>query len=162
MASSDRSLARRTLKQVALFAVGSALFVALTSTLLVVIARALLPPEPLVEGARPARAVDEASTEDQAPAAATSRARPGRRRGVPTTSPKSAASVAVEKADAEEAQWARCCDALEETAKKSSPEDRLVYHAAIGACRGTLGKPNARDSIRTLIQGKSLPPECRW
>ncbi|AKT42665.1 hypothetical protein [Chondromyces crocatus] len=153
MASTDRSLTRRTLIHIAVFAGGSVALLALLSGLLLWVSGRVVP------------AVVE--VREDASAGVSKRAGPRRAPGIEPQR-EGSASEAVEESSVEPAEphpeeerWARCCDALDRAARQAPAEDRLIYQAAQRACRGVLGDAKGGEAIRAMLKEENLPPECR-
>jgi hypothetical protein len=153
---SDRSLARRTLVHVAVFAGGSALLVAILSVALIAVARALLP------------APADADREEERPAttaraAAAEEARPRRRARADAEAEPAEDGEAARPARAapESESWPKCCDALQAMTRTAPPGEKNSYMAAAGACRGLTGSAQGRQVVQHMLEGRDLPEACQ-
>ena len=139
---------------VAIFTAGSVAFVALMSLLLVRLAQAILP-----------AASDEADPDDTEAEEATSTRSTAKSRRAKAKSAVAAAKPAAEPEEppqeTEAERWGVCCDALDDVVKAAPSEDQIIYQSAARACRGLAGSAQGRQTIKNLLDGRSVPPECR-
>lgn len=157
MSRSDRSLARRTLVHVAVLVGGSALLVAILSLALIAVARAILPPraEAAGEEARPS------STGKLAAGAEEARPARGARRDPEAEPAEEGEAARPARTTPESESWPKCCDTLRELSRTAPPGQRGAYSAALGACNGLAGSPQARQVIQHMLEGRDLPEACQ-